>query len=356
MSQDVLREVLDRADRRADALFGADEVALWPEDALAALTAGGLLRETAPARSALCDGCQEACLASVEYIDIGDGSAARPFFVCSRREDMEPMEVQPGRLRRWAADLTALAENLARDIRTIGRVDEISPGRLWALGRTTFHAGQVDVFLARDAATEDGVRAINAAPRFQQCSRGLVLTLCDTRSDLFPEKTTLSLLRLLSMREGGLWLDLVTVESEVARAAGRMIRQIKKFPTPPGTTWEQVSIAITADGDGALLSAGGAPEPWEIHEMGLTDSRRRQPTPSELWKLLLVLAKEEILTKDSPHYSRAVPKRIERLREVLQELFGMRDDPFEPYHLARADRCDGYRPRFALYRITYRDD
>jgi hypothetical protein len=309
------------------------------------LVAARLVKRASHATSVVCDGCEEACLSDVEFIGGEGGTPPRAYVVCERREDIGRVEVPLERLRRWTVDLGSLADVLAQNLGAIGGVEEMVAGQLWWLGRAAFRAGRADVFMARGLASQSGPKQVGAAPRFQQCSRAVLLTFCDTRPDLFPGKVVVSLQRLLSIQDGDLSFDLPAVEDEVSRRTGRSVYQVRRFPTPPGTSWEQVAILITVDGDAAQVSAGGITEPVTPAEIGMAHPRN----PGrflESWKLLVRLATDGPIRTNSRDFSLKTPKRIERLRDILQTFFGIPDDPFQPYR-----RAGGYAPRFSLRRV-----
>ncbi len=309
------------------------------------MVGAGLLKQASYATSVVCDGCEEACLSDVEFIGEEDGTPLRAYVVCERREDIGRVNVPLERLRRWAVDLGGLAAVIARKLGAVGGVEELVARRLWWLGRATFRAGRADVFMARGLRSQEGAQEVGAALRFQQCSRAVLLTLHDTDAALFPGKMAMSLQRLLSLRDGNLSFDRQAVEDEVARRAGRSVYQVRRFPTPPGTTWERVSILITADEDAAQVSAGGVTEPVTPAEMGMAHPRNPNRF-LESWKLLVRLATYGPIGPDSRDFSLKTPKRVERLRDALQAFFGIPDDPFQPYRQA-----GGYAPRFSLRRI-----
>lgn len=303
------------------------------------------MKQASHATSVVCHGCEEACLSEVEFVGGEEGTPLRAYVVCERRDDIGRVEVPLERLRRWAVDLGGLAVMIAGNLGAVGGVEELRTARLWWLGRATFRAGRMDVFMARGLGLQGGAQEVGAEPRFQQCSRAVLLTLGDTTDDLFPGKIAVSLQRLLVLGEDGLSLERRVVEDEVARRAGRSVYQVRRFPTPPGTTWERVSIVITADDDAAQVSAGGVTEPVTPAEMGMAHPRN----PSrflESWKLLVRLATHGPIRPDSRDFSLKTPKRVERLRKALQAFFGIPDDPFQPYR-----RAGGYAPRFDLRRV-----
>lgn len=292
-----------------------------------------------------CDGCDEQCHEFLEVRWETREPVPRVFVACPWRDDLGPVPVPLSSVQRWRIDLRALANMLAEDLDADGTVEEIVEGWLWWLGIATFRAGRMDVFMARGLAEEGGAEKIGSAPRFRQCTRGLVLDLGESTGDLFAEKATISLHRILFLRDRTVHLDREVLGAEVARRFGGRLRQIPKYPTPPGTTWEQAEIVILADGDGAILNAGAGGEERTPHQMGLAHARNPSKR-SVLWRLLLLLAEEKAIGVDSKNRSSAIPKRIERLRRRLHEVFGIDDDPFKPYHEVR-----GYEPRFVIRRI-----
>jgi len=367
MSLEALRQVLRRADASAAALFNADEVAVWPAGSLETLTALRLLREDAPAKAIICPGCDMQCLKEVELV--GEGKATRGVIYCDQRDDMEPIEVPLERLRRWSLDVRVLADSLASLLGGSDQAEEVVDARLWWLGRPTFRAGRSDVFLARGASLRDGAPVIGGNARLQQCARALVLTLSDTRPDWLPGMVCLSLPRLVLLQECRLSVDRECIESELGRWAGRSVRAGYLFPTPEGTSWEQVAITITADLDGAVVTAGSVTEPVTPDQMGMAYARQPRKFTGE-WGTLVKLSVHGRVTSEDPEARSITPKQIQRLKKKLQRFFGIDDGPFKPYRRVESDDSygtekglldrrglhrrrfvGGYEPRFALTRI-----
>ncbi len=342
MSLEALRQVLRLADASAGALLNADDVTGWADGSLEVFAALGLLREDAPARVIVCPGCNMQCLKEVELV--GEGKNTRGIIICDQRDDMEPIEVPLERLRRWTVDADALAQVLADKVRAIGGVEGIVAERLWWLGRSTFRAGRLDIFLVRGAGWSDAEEATWSAARFQECSRALVLSMYLSLGSALPGKVDLSLARVLSIEGDKLCLDREVIEDEVARRIGKSAHKPFRFNTPPGTTWEQVKIVIMPDEDAAQVSAGGVTEPVVPDQMGL--SHARNPSKfSKLWSLLVHLSKVERIDSRSNYFDRTIPKSVERLRKKLREFFGIDGDPFKPYRQVK-----GYEPRFIIYK------
>ena len=110
----VLAEFLGRlgtAPGRAVA-FGSDELQHWPADAVAALKAHGALRPGKPGETAVCPGCEQACVMPVQQPQ-RPGRPAAAFVVCDRRDDIGRVPVAPAHLERWRADGQTLGDALA---------------------------------------------------------------------------------------------------------------------------------------------------------------------------------------------------------------------------------------------------
>lgn len=91
----------------------ADELQQWPADAVAALKSNAVLRPGKPGDTAVCPGCEQACVMLVQQ----RVRSARPetaFVVCDRRDDIGRVAVPPAALERWQASGALLADALAR--------------------------------------------------------------------------------------------------------------------------------------------------------------------------------------------------------------------------------------------------
>lgn len=317
----------------------------------------------------VCDGCGEACLEDVELIGGGNDGPVRAYVVCQRREDVGRVAVPLERLQRWAVDLHALTGLVADGLGTAGGAEEVAAGRLWWLGKVMFRAGRADAFLARGAGRGDADEVVAANPRLRQCSRAVVLTLSDVPPDWLPSRVCLSLRRVLAIEGGALTLDRACIEEEAARWLGRSVFSGSRFPTPPGTTWEQVTITILADGDAAQVTAGDITEPVTPDQMGMAYARNPAKF-TEDWKTLLRLSAHGRVTTEDPEVQFITPKRVERLKKKLRQFFGIDEDSFKPYRQVESDDSDsaerslldgrspnrrrfvgGYEPRFVLTRI-----
>ena len=123
--------------------------------------------------------------------------------------------------------------------------------------------------------------------------------------------------------------ELIKAESKTAR-----------FPTPPGTKWENVKIWVI-DGDHLKVSVAKIYKTYSYAQLGMM--KVRSSKKSKLWNMLLDLAEHGSIDWHTPSASRSVKKRISDLRKILREVMGLTGDPFLPYNL---ENC--YQPKFDL--------
>ena len=115
--EDVLAEVFDRiaASQAGRVHITAEEMDLWPNEAVAALKKQKLIRKTRQASNAVCPGCEEECLVQVHAVS---GSAGAPalFAVCDKREDINRVEIPGERLTQWRGGVNYVAEFVAAEL------------------------------------------------------------------------------------------------------------------------------------------------------------------------------------------------------------------------------------------------
>jgi hypothetical protein len=124
------------------------------------------------------------------------------------------------------------------------------------------------------------------------------------------------------------------------------VRRFEPFRTPDGTTWKDVSITFISD-HRVQIAVLGVTDTRNYAEMGFADNRGAQgQKPIAAWLCLNLLAQnagtikrpEEFKSNRSP-----LEKQIQTVRTRLRELFQITDDPFEPFHEAKA-----YKARFSI--------
>ena len=110
----VLIELLGRLGARngAAVLVTATELCGWPPEAVAAMKSQHLLAKASPARSAVCPGCERACVMPVH--SLADASrGAESFIVCDKRSDINRVSVPIEQLTQSVSSADAVAGFIA---------------------------------------------------------------------------------------------------------------------------------------------------------------------------------------------------------------------------------------------------
>jgi hypothetical protein len=311
----------------------------------------GILQESAYSKSVYCDGCEEACLEEVIWVDSGEGRPARSYVVCSKRDDIDRVQVPTERLRSWQISLSALAESVALLLGTSPILENTIGDRLWYLGHAHLNERRTDFFLFRGAAWPDSESALNRQGRLQECTNPVILTPAEIPGDppLLPSGKVISLIRLLSLAVGGLRLDRAEIESVLGRSRTRRSQPVVPFEVPDGTCWEQISITFINE-DVVRIAVGGKVENRDFAEMGFADKRKSEEPPDRLWTVFRGFARNDgkIGWEDSvdlPDGNRGKLKKWvsdirTRLRAIFPQIPG---DPLKPYRKVKA-----YETRFRL--------
>jgi hypothetical protein len=113
------------------------------------------------------------------------------------------------------------------------------------------------------------------------------------------------------------------------KKAAEMVR-MQTFPTPPGTTWKDITIEVISK-ESARILAKGINKIYVAAEMGFVD-RRKGDLPNKQWELLLILAENGgRLTWGSRQQKRTVYKTVQNLKAALRRFFGLTGDPIKSY-------------------------
>lgn len=144
---------LGAAPGRALAL-SADELQQWPADVVAALKAHAVLRPGKPGDTAVCPGCERACVMVVQQ-PIRPGRPAAAFIVCDRRDDIGRVPLAPTHLERWRVDGQTLGDALAALLGSGACHPVPSASFTFRLGLVAGQAGKAPVLLRCDGT--DGV-------------------------------------------------------------------------------------------------------------------------------------------------------------------------------------------------------
>lgn len=156
--QAALGELLARlaASRGAAVYVSDDELAGWPHDLVVDLKSSLMLMRASPAGSAVCRGCERACVMPVEVLP-DDVHGAAAFIVCDKRTDINRVAVSIGALERWKATGELLADCLSRLLLFKPRSRSADVANRWPIGmlegkkhkdRLALHAGDGGLTLA----------------------------------------------------------------------------------------------------------------------------------------------------------------------------------------------------------------
>jgi hypothetical protein len=115
----------------------------------------------------------------------------------------------------------------------------------------------------------------------------------------------------------------------------------KEFNCPPGTSWEQIKIALV-ENDIAIIKTPTINRRVSYHELGMSDIRRGNK-PKKIWIILILFAQfncrldgeipesiKRILLNDYKiDYYKKLPDYTKRLNKHLKDLFGINDSIFK---------------------------
>jgi hypothetical protein len=112
--RDALIELLARvgAGNGAAMLVSDEELSQWPAIAVAAMKSQRLLSKARPATSAICPGCERACVMPVQNL-LRASRVAASFIICDKRSDINRVPVSAERLRQWRCDADAVCGFIA---------------------------------------------------------------------------------------------------------------------------------------------------------------------------------------------------------------------------------------------------
>lgn len=147
-----------------------DELEGWPQDDVAALKSHAVLLPGKPADSAICAGCERACVMQVQVLPRA-GRAASLFIVCDKPVDINRVAVAPAALERWRASALGLADALARLLGSDSAVPAVVAASGFRLGVVK---GRKDKAVVHLLFGEDGPRLEVAGHVIEL---GLVLTM-----------------------------------------------------------------------------------------------------------------------------------------------------------------------------------
>lgn len=133
-----------------------------------------------------------------------------------------------------------------------------------------------------------------------------------------------------------LWAEKSKIIKGARKKKPSRVQTIRKFPTPSGITWEDISIRFTSS-QVVQLRAGEVREGRNFIDMGFEDQRSHNPDWS--WETLIEFGKNQgeisvdlRQNKIHPRILRNIKYYVMTIRQRLKELFNIKSDPFFPYN------------------------
>ena len=343
--------VLQSLDSMHSTGFGHEDIQHWPAGVLEALLTAGILRESDYARSVICRECGDSCSVEVEIIDSGDGLPPRAFHDCPYRDDIGRVHVPLDELRTFCVSPNGLLRWLAQELLVENSTQELVVDRFWWLGQPGIPGvPSFDVFFVRGAAWSDAGAVFQNVGRLRECIHAIVLTpsAVPIPSPFEPNIKVNSLTRLLSFTKDALLFNRDEMARIIGRERTKRTQAVIPIHTPPGTTWELVSIEFAND-ETIRISIGNLVKHKHYSELGFIDRRKTAELPDRLWLAFRYLAEHDGRATWQQKTNIASPnatlkKNIQELRQRLQTIFpDIPSDPFKSYRTEKA-----YETRFTL--------
>lgn len=114
-------------------LISDEERVEVPDDVWATMVQLKIVQQVQPAKSLICDGCDESCVRPVVIYPANAKSPARAFVVCDIREDVGRVHVDFERLNQWQVSEQQLAE-MVRDFLGHSTQPVVKDAGSWSLG------------------------------------------------------------------------------------------------------------------------------------------------------------------------------------------------------------------------------
>ena len=287
---------------------------------------------SAAARSYPCTESVEGCARRIVVHEEGDIVA-----ICGMDPSAcSPMKVTKGDVAVYEFTLNVLGAHLAAVFGLSGSVAMVPDIRDTAsIGiYVPFSGCEYNAFLSFQSDPEE-LSVVLERLRLRTKSPWVLFT--PTR-DLFGSTTTkalsndgvvhLALDEIVSTNSAGSLELLASPEELLSPLSQRAERDIAgvlcRFPTPPGSTWSELSVMLN-DGHTITAALRAVSQRLSFAQIGLANLRNAEPTKQ--WQLLTSLAEHRGAMPKSG--GPAVEKQRQSLRKALQTFFGIAGDPFE---------------------------
>lgn len=343
---DLLTTIWERSDVE-EARFDGDEVTDRRDGKVDRLARAGVLRAIENVRCVPCDACAEHHLEEVTYIQSPSGSPVRAYIHCPENGRIAvPLE----RLKQWAVDFGGMAKAIAAGLNLAGQVEDVIPGRLWALGKATIGRRSRDVFLARGATWIDAPGVFAACERLNASKGALLLVPGETppQDAWTGEPPAVVPLKLVArLEDERLAFDRDHLEGLLTEDRRKApIKAQDSFPTPSGTQWREVMVWVT---DSTItVEAKRRNCDFSFQAAGFEEKRKRG-VPDGIWSLLKVFAMRGgvipydgtgLEQKTRTNLKQYVSELRKRLRALIPSIDG------DPVPHVKDDRC--YRMAFKI--------
>jgi hypothetical protein len=335
-----LTDVLARVEW-PEPVLDAETVTRWPAGDLDRLVRLGVVAEIGPAPAAACDACGFDHVEVVRWV-YTPGRPPRALVTCP---ECGLVPVDPARLRQWAVRPSTLADAVARTVRTSAAAEPRVPGRVWRLGVIRAGGRAVVGFLAVGLGRNDAAAVVAGVPELRAANALVVVPTVAPPHAVWGDTapTVVSLADLLSLDASGLVVDHALLESVLTPGSVARTRTSAAFPTPPGTTWEQVEVLV--EERRVVVRVGDVSRSYGFTEAGFED-RRKRDMPDKAWLVLTTFARfsgvlgtgDTLATKPGD-----LKKSVSNLRTRLCDLLGISTDPFAPVRKGQS-----YRTRFTI--------
>lgn len=114
--QDALAELLSRLyDLDTEVLVTAQELSLWPAQAVSAMKSQKLIIKARPAKSTVCPGCEKDCIMPAHTLSNSAGTNVS-FIVCDKRSDINRVPISSDQLIQWRLDAAAVCNFFASSL------------------------------------------------------------------------------------------------------------------------------------------------------------------------------------------------------------------------------------------------
>ena len=328
---DLLRDLWSRAECE-EPVFSAEEIEWAPPGQFELLCNLGLLHETDRATWARCEACGDGHVETVAWVQNATTGRPAPFVPCPENGGVSvPIE----RLRRWAVDLDAIAQQTRSALGLIGNDSVLLPGRVWFLGRRHVSRRFRDFFFVVGAARDDAHTLWDRCRQVEDAPSPVLLVPSQPPSER--KAPTFRLADLAYITDNRIVVDLDYLADAVPRDGNATpAKTVTSFPVPPDATWAELRLVVREHTIVARFR--NHEQEFGFEDLGISG------TTDRLWQLLCTLAR---VGGQTPARSRTLSekgaatfrKQVSDLRQRLSTVFPIDGEPIRAVHGTGGHRC-----------------